>query len=147
MYSVERFEYIKEGGSWKCHGCRFLVREKKQVSHGRLLLRRYVCQDCQGCSLKGHRLKLGQAQGILLVKRKHIIRADMRARVKKPEKQAIYRKHKWVAEQVIGQIKGSLGFTGVTVRGKEFARAQWLFTCAMHNVTKAVRYVPMSLCE
>ena len=77
----------------------------------------------------------------MLVKRKQLIRAEMRARLKKPEKQAIYRKRKWVAEQVIGQIKGSLGFTGVTVRGEGSARAQWLFVCAVHNVMKAVRYV------
>ena len=70
-----------------------------------------------------------------------LIGAEMRARLKKPENQAIYRKRKWVAEQVIGQIKGSLGFTGVTVRGEEFARAQWLFVCAVHNVMKAVRFI------
>jgi len=68
----------------------------------------------------------------------------MRARLKKPEKQAIYRKRKWVAEQVIGQIKEGLGFKGVTVRGEEFARAQWLFTCAVHNVMKAVRFIAES---
>ena len=77
----------------------------------------------------------------MLVKRKQLIKAEMRARLKRPEKKAIYRKRKWVAEQVIGQIKEGLGFRGVTVRGEEFARAQWLFTCAVHNVMKAVRYV------
>ncbi len=76
-----------------------------------------------------------------MVKRKQLIRAEMRARLKKPEKQAIYRKRKWVAEQVFGQIKDGLGFRGVTVRGKDFARAQWLFVCAVHNVMKAVRYI------
>ena len=77
----------------------------------------------------------------MLVKRKQLIRAEMRARLKDPVKQAIYRKRKWVAEQVIGQVKDGLGFRGVTVRGEEFARAQWLFVCAVHNVMKAVRYV------
>jgi hypothetical protein len=77
----------------------------------------------------------------LLVKRKQLIRAAMRARLKDAEKQAIYRKRKWVAEQVIGQIKEGLGFRRVTVRGEEFARAQWLFTCAVHNVMKAVRFI------
>ena len=42
-----------------------------------------------------------------LLKRKQLIRAEMRARLKKPEKQAIYRKRKWVVEQPIGQIKGA----------------------------------------
>ncbi len=46
-----------------------------------------------------------------------------------------------MAEQVIGQIKEGLGFRGVSVRGEEFARAQWLLTCAVHNVMKAVRFI------
>ena len=141
VYSVERFEYIKESDSWRCPGGRLLVREKKQVAKGRPLLRRYVCEDCDGCSLRRYCLRLGEKRRALLIKRKQLIRAEMRARVKKPEKQAIYRKRKWVAEQVIGQIKGSLGFREVTARGEEFARAQWLFTCAVHNVMRAVRYI------
>lgn len=61
--------------------------------------------------------------------------------MKKPEKQAIYRKRKWVAEQVFGQIKDGLGFRGTTMRGTKQARAQWLFACAVHNILKAVRYI------
>jgi len=141
VYSLEGFEYIKENDTWRCPDGRFLVREKKQVSKGRPLLRRYVCQDCEGCSLRRHYLKPGEERRTLLVKRRQLTRAEMRARLKKPENQAIYRKRKWVAEQVIGQIKGSLGFTGVTVRGEESARAQWLFVCAVHNVMKAVRFI------
>ena len=64
----------------------------------------------------------------------------MRARLKDPAKQAIYRKRKWVAEQVFGQIKEGLGFRGFTVRSEDFARAQWFFVCAVHNVMKAVRF-------
>ena len=61
--------------------------------------------------------------------------------MKQPEKQAIYRKRKWVAEQVFGQIKGGLGFRELTMRGEDLARAQWLFACAVHNVMKAVRHI------
>lgn len=144
VYSVERFEYIKETDTWKCPASRLLVREKKQLNKGRPLLRRYSCPDCAGCPLRAHCLKPGEGHRMsrmLLVKRKQLIRAEMRARLKKPEKQAIYRKRKWVAEQVIGQIKDGLGFRGVTVRGKPYARAQWLFVCAVHNVMKAVRFI------
>ncbi len=141
VYSIERFEYIKESDSWKCPGSRQVVREKKTVSKGRPKLRRYVCADCGGCPLMVHCLKPGEERRTLLVKKKQLIRAEMRARLKRPEKQAIYRKRKWVAEQVFGQIKESLGFRGVTERGREYARAQWLFACAVHNVMKAVRYI------
>lgn len=141
MYSVERFEYVKESDSWRCPGNRQLVREKKKVSKGRPILRRYSCLDCGGCSLRAHCLRLHEERRTLLVKKKQLIRAEMRARLRKPEKQAIYRKRKWVAEQVFGQIKEGLGFRGVSVRGTRFARAQWLFACAVHNVMKAVRHV------
>lgn len=141
VYSVERFEYIKESDFWKCPDGRRLIREEKTVSKGRPLLRRYVCQDCGGCSLRAHCLKPNEERRTLLVKRQQLIRAEMRARLKRPEKQAVYRRRKWVAEQVFGQIKVSLGFRELTMRGKEKARAQWLFTCAVHNLMKAVRYV------
>ena len=141
VYSLERFEYIKESDSWRCPDGRLLVREAKRVSKGRPLLRRYKCPDCEGCSLRRYCLKPGEERRTLLVKRKQLVRAEMRARMKKPEKQAIYRKRKWVAEQVIGQIKGDLGFRELTMRGQEFARAQWLFALAVHNVLKAVRYI------
>jgi transposase len=141
VYSVERFEYIEESDSWKCPAGQMLIRERKRALLGRPLLRRYECQDGEGCSLRRYCLKPGEGHRTLLVKRKQLIKAEMRARLKRPEKKAIYRKRKWVAEQVIGQIKEGLGFRGVTVRGEEFARAQWLFTCAVHNVMKAVRYV------
>jgi len=141
VYWLDRFEYIKECDSWQCPDGRFLLREAKRVSKGRPLLRRYECLDCKGCSLRTYCLKSGEERRTLLVKRKQLIRAEMRARLKKPEKQAIYRKRKWVAEQVFGQIKGGLGFRDLTMRGKDLARAQWLFVCAVHNVMKAVRYI------
>jgi transposase len=141
VYWLERFEYIKESDSWRCPSGRLLVREKKQGLHGRPLLRRYECLDCEVCLLRRHCLKPGEQRRTLLVKRKQLIRAEMRARLKQPEKQAIYRKRKWVAEQVFGQIKGGLGFRDLTMRGQDLARAQWLFVCAVHNVMKAVRHI------
>lgn len=141
IYSVERFEYIRESDCWECPGGRLLVREEKTSPDGRPLLRRYLCRDCGGCLLRERCLKPGEERRSLLVKRKQLTRAEMRARLKKPEKKAIYRKRKWVAEQVFGQIKDGLGFRGTTVRGTEQARAQWLLACAVHNILKVVRYI------
>lgn len=141
VYSIEKFHYIKESDSWKCPDERLLEREKSQGAKGRPKLRRYVCPGCNGCSLTSYCLKPGEERRLLLVKRKQLIKAEMRARLKDPDKQAIYRKRKWVAEQVIGQIKEGLGFREFTVRGEEFARAQWLLVCAVHNVMRTVRYI------
>jgi transposase len=141
VYWLERFEYIKESDSWRCPDGRLLVREAKRLSKGRPLLRRYECLDCEDCSLRRYCLKADEERRTLQVKRKQLIRAEMRARLKQPEKQAIYRKRKWVAEQVFGQIKGGLGFRELTMRGEELARAQWLFALTVHNVMKAVRHI------
>ena len=119
------------------------MREKKQVLLGRPLLRRYECLDCEVCLFRRHCLKVGEQRRTLLVKRKQLTRAKMRARLKQPEKQVIYRKRKWVTEQVFGQIKGGLGFRDLTMRGQDLARAQWLFVCAVHNVMKAVRHITL----
>jgi hypothetical protein len=78
---------------------------------------------------------------MLVVEENQLLLGEMRARLKKPEKQAVYRKRKWVAEQPIGQIKEGLGFRGVTMRGEDYARGQWRFACAVHNVMKAVRFI------
>ena len=141
VYSLERFDYVKETDSWRCPGGRLLVREQKQEIIGRPLLRRYICPDCEGCPLRKQCLRPGEQNRTLLVKRKQLVRAEMRARLKMPEKQAIYRKRKWVAEQNIGQIKEGIGFRGVTVRGKVYARAQWLLALVVHNLLKAVRFI------
>jgi len=141
VYSLDKFDYIKESDSWKCPDGRLLLPEKKQGGKGRPKLRRYASPDCSSCLLGSYCLRPGEQRRTLLVKRKQVIRAEMRARLKNPEKQAIYRRRKWVAEQVIGQIKEGLGFRGVTMRGKVYARAQWLLACAVHNVMKAVRFI------
>ena len=70
-----------------------------------------------------------------------LLLGEMRARLKKPEEQAIYRKRKWIAEQPMGQIKEGMGFREVTMRGEIYARAQWLLACAVHNLMKAVRFI------
>jgi transposase len=142
-YSLERFDYVKGGDSWRCPDGRFLVREEKQAGRGRPLLRRYQCPDCEGCPLSSHCLRDGEERRTLLVKRKQLIRAEMRARLKEPDKQATYRKRKWLAEQNIGHVKGALGFRDVSVRGRVYARAQWLLALAVHNVLKAVRFITL----
>jgi hypothetical protein len=93
--------------------------------------------------LSSHCLRDGEERRTLLVKRKQLIRAEMRARLKEPDKQATYRKRKWLAEQNIGHVKGALGFRDVSVRGRVYTRAQWLLALAVHNVLKAVRFITL----
>jgi len=140
VYSLKQFCYDKEGDVWQCPEGRLLRQETVQTD-GKY---RYVCADCAGCKRRAHCLKPGEDRRTLVVEAGQLLLGEMRARLKKPEKQAIYRKRKWVAEQPIGQIKEGLGFRGVTMRGDDYARGQWLFVCAVHNVMKAVRFVASS---
>jgi len=140
VYSLKRFCYDKEEDVWRCPEGRLLRRETVQTD-GRYS---YVCQDCAGCKLRARCLKPGEDRRILVVEANQLLLGEMRARLKKPEKHAVYRKRKWVAEQPIGQIKEGMGFRGVTMRGDDYARGQWRFVCAVHNVMKAVRFIASS---
>ncbi len=140
VYSLKRFCYDKEEDVWRCLGGRLLRRETVQTD-GRYS---YVCQDCAGCKVRARCLKPGEDRRILVVGADQLLLGEMRARLKKPEKHAVYRKRKWVAEQPFGQIKEGMGFRGVTMRGDDYARGQWRFVCAVHNVMKAVRFIARS---
>ena len=141
IYPVNRFYYDKNADVWRCPEGRLLTRPIEAPSSEPSGLYRYTCIDCNGCKLRQYCLKANQDGRVLAVSEDQLLHGEMRARLLEPEKQAIYRKRKWVAEQTIGQIKEGLGFKGVTMRGKTFARAQWLFVCAAHNVMKAVKSI------
>jgi hypothetical protein len=146
VYSLTRFCYDKGEEVWRCPLGRLLRRETTPADgfsprvqpEGRY---RYVCADCAGCKLRVYCLKPGEDRRTLVVEESQLLLGEMRARLKKPEKHAVYRKRKWVAEQPIGQIKEGMRFRGVTMRGDDYARGQWLFVCAVHNVMKAVRFI------
>jgi transposase len=141
IYPVNRFYYDQNEDVWRCPEGRFLTRPIEAPRSEPSALYRYTCADCNGCSLKQYCLKANKDRRVLEVSEDQLLHGEMRARLLQPEKRAIYRKRKWVAEQTMGQIKESLGFRGVTMRGKAYARAQWLFVCAVHNVMKAVRFI------
>ena len=140
VYSLKRFCYDKEEDVWRCPEGRLLRRETVQTD-GKY---RYVCPDCAGCKLRARCLKPGEDRRTLVVEESQLLLGEMRARLKKPEKHAVYRKRKWVAEQPFGQIKEGMGFRGVTMRGEDYARGQWRFVCAVRNVMKAVRFIASS---
>lgn len=141
IYPVERFYYDKNEDVWRCPDGRFLRRQIEDSSSEQSSLCHYICDDCTGCKLRQYCLKPNADRRVLVVNGSQFLHGEMRARLKKPEKQAIYRKRKWVAEQPFGQIKEGMGFRGVTMRGEIYARAQWLFVCAVHNVMKTVRFI------
>jgi transposase len=141
LYPVNRFNYEQNEDVWRCPEGRFLTRTIETGKNEPSGSCRYTCADCNGCEKRQYCLKANQDRRVLVVSADQILHGVMRARLRQPEKQAIYRKRKWVAEQTMGQIKVSLGFRGVTLRREIYARAQWLFTCAVHNVMKAVRFI------
>jgi len=51
---------------------------------------------------------------------------------------AAYRQRSHIAETPHGHIKHNLAFRQLSVRGKPKAAAEWAFTCAVHNLLKAL---------
>jgi transposase len=62
----------------------------------------------------------------------------MRARLKTDEGIAAYRQRGHIAETPHGHIKHNMGLRQLSVRGKRKASAEWEFTCAVHNLFKAL---------
>ncbi len=64
--------------------------------------------------------------------------AAMRERLKTPGGIAAYRQRGHIAETPHGHIKHNMGFRQLSMRGKPKAAAEWVFTCAVHNLFKAI---------
>jgi transposase len=62
----------------------------------------------------------------------------MAARLATPDAITAYRQRGHIAETPHGQIKHNMGFRQLTVRGKPKTAAEWSFTCAVHNLFKAI---------
>jgi len=64
--------------------------------------------------------------------------AAMSARLATPDGIAAYRQRGHIAETPHGQIKHNMRFRQLSLRGKPKAAAEWTFTCAVHNLFKAI---------
>jgi transposase len=64
--------------------------------------------------------------------------AAMSARLATPDGIAAYRQRGHIAETPHGQIKHNMRFRQLSLRGKPKATAEWTFTCAVHNLFKAI---------
>jgi transposase len=62
----------------------------------------------------------------------------MRERLKTEDGIAAYRQRGHIAETPHGHIKHNMGFRQLSMRGKAKAAAEWTFTCAVHNLFKAI---------
>jgi transposase len=62
----------------------------------------------------------------------------MRERLKTEDGIAAYRQRGHIAETPHGHIKHNMGFRQLSMRGKPKAAAEWTFTCAVHNLSKAL---------
>jgi transposase len=64
--------------------------------------------------------------------------AAMAARLATGDGITAYRQRSHIAETPHGQIKHNMRFRQLSVRGKPEAAAEWTFTCAVHNLFKAI---------
>ena len=63
----------------------------------------------------------------------------MARKLKTKQGHAIYARRKAIVEPVFGQIGTVQDGRRVLIRGKQAARAQWRFECAIHNLLKLHR--------
>ena len=63
----------------------------------------------------------------------------MRARLRDPEGNRLYRRRKAITEPVFGQIKEARGFRRFLLRGLEKVRKEWSLLCLTHNLLKLYR--------
>ena len=64
--------------------------------------------------------------------------AAMAARLATAEGITAYRQRSHIAETPHGQIKHNMRFRQLSLRGHAKAAAEWTFTCAVHNLFKAI---------
>ena len=64
--------------------------------------------------------------------------AAMTARLATEDGIAAYRMRGHIAETPHGQIKHTMGFRQLSLRGKPRASAEWKFACTVHNLIKAI---------
>ena len=64
--------------------------------------------------------------------------AAMAARLATGDGITAYRQRGHIAETPHGQIKHNMGIRRLALRGKPKAAAEWTFTCAVHNLIKAI---------
>jgi hypothetical protein len=62
----------------------------------------------------------------------------MAARLATDDGITAYRQRGHIAETPHGQIKHNMRFRQLSARGKPKAAAEWAFTCAVHNLFKAI---------
>jgi hypothetical protein len=63
----------------------------------------------------------------------------MRAKLRSPAGEDLYRRRKAVAEPVFGQIKQARGFRQFSFRGREAVGDEWRLICLTHNLLKLFR--------
>jgi hypothetical protein len=62
----------------------------------------------------------------------------MAARLATPDGITAYRQRGHLAETPHGHIKHNMRFRQLSLRGKPKAAAEWTFTCAVHDLLKAI---------
>lgn len=64
----------------------------------------------------------------------------MRAKLRQPAAEALYRRRKTIIEPVFAYIKARRGFRQLSLRGRAKTAAEWSLICLTHNVLKLFRH-------
>jgi transposase len=65
-----------------------------------------------------------------------MVRADMDAKLEKPENAELYKKRSQTIEPVFGNIKANLGYRRFSLRSLQSVNSEWHLICTVHNLLK-----------
>jgi transposase len=131
LFDATHFVYDDEKKQLTCPSGRLLVLSERSEEH-------YIAQSCDGCPLQSQCLKPGETRRHVRLFKRRVAGAMMRAKMRRPEARAIYRRRKWVVEPVFGQMKWARGLRCLSMRGLSACRSEFRFICAVHNLLKWV---------
>jgi len=130
-YASRNFEYDPKERSVRCPQGETLDHEGQTTKKGNQV-QRYRCHP-RDCPVRDQCTRDPKGRMIEVWPHTPVVQA-MRARLKDPEQQEVWRKRGQIIERPFGQIKQHDGFRRWTVRGLEGVRTQWSMICATLNL-------------
>jgi hypothetical protein len=96
---------------------------------------------CGACPLKDQCLTTKQSKKTITRGPDDEVRDAMKAKVRTPEGDAIYRTRKGQVEPAFGIIKETLGFRQFSLRGRTKVTGEWALVCLTYNLRKIGRKI------
>jgi transposase len=134
-YHISQFNYDRERDCWICPRGQVLeyekTRNRKDTSYQ---TRSYRCQAFRECPVRWECSKEKRGRTVELNPYREVIQRQ-KEKQKDKENRDLLRRRMVIVEPAFARVKHFLEFRRFAVTGLEKVRAQWLFVCAMVNLS------------